>query len=249
MDGSAREVVARIVGDGYEGLEAVAWAWEDGEWGSLVGDSGLRVVGQIIVEDVEAAARQLDQVAGRCERVNAHTGKDWWDEERGARLMEDVMALAGERGLPVSFETHRGRSLYHPVVTERFLGLLPGLRLTADYSHFACVCESHLEDQAARLAGFAGRVDYVHARVGHPEGPQVGDPRAARWSGSLDAHLGWWDWIRSSIQSRGEGEMLVNPEFGPPDYQWTEPETGRVLAEVEEVSRWTRDLLRGRWGA
>ena len=37
------------------------------------------------------------------------------------------------------------------------------------------------------------QTDHIHARIGHPQEPQVSDLRAPECKDAMDAHLQWWD--------------------------------------------------------
>ena len=52
------------------------------------------------------------------------------------------------------------------------------------------VHESGLEDQAENLELAIAHADYIHARVGYAEGPQIPDPRAPEWQHAVERHLG-----------------------------------------------------------
>jgi hypothetical protein len=59
------------------------------------------------------------------------------------------------------------------------------------------------------------RVERIHARIGHPQGPRVNDPRVPEWEDTVKAHFAWWD----VVAERKKGErMTVLTEFGPPGY-------------------------------
>ena len=68
------------------------------------------------------------------------------------------------------------------------------------------------------------RADHIHARIGHPEGPQVNDPRAPEWEAAVKAHFGWWDKIVERKKKAGE-RLTILTEFGPADYMPTMPYT------------------------
>ncbi len=104
-----------------------------------------------------------------------------------------------------------------------------------------------LDDQmdAVRLA--AERTVHLHARVGHEEGPQVPDPRSPQWGAYVDHFEAMWDLIYAAHADRGEPVLTIDPEFGPPNYLWTDPSNGRALADQEAVSTYVRDRLKSRW--
>lgn len=178
--------------------------------------------------------------------INCHSGKDFHNFERNKACMDFTIGLAKRSGIPILHETHRGRALFAAHVTREFVEKTPDLRLTLDVSHWCNVHESLLADQAETLDLILPRVDHVHARVGHPEGPQVSDPRAPEWKNAVDAHLGWWDRIAS--QKRAEGRMLtILTEFGPPDYMPTLPYTRQPLADQWDINAHVMQALRKRY--
>ena len=93
-------------------------------------------------------------------------------------------------------ETHRSRSLFDPWRLPSRLQRFPLLRLTADLSLGCAVTERLLTPDLAPVQAMAGRVDHIHARVGHPQGPSVSHPFAPEWA-ELDAHRRCWQlfWI------------------------------------------------------
>ncbi len=86
----------------------------------------------------------------------------------------------------------------------------------------------------------------IHARVGHPEGPQVSDPRAPEWHNALEAHLGWWQRIVDHQKTLGTSVLPITPEFGPPDYMPTLPYTRQPVANLWDINVYMRELLKQR---
>lgn len=208
----------------------------------------LAVTTLLFAENVEDFQRDLNEAkALGADSINVHAGKDWWSFQQGCMFFEQALEIVEGSGLPVSFETHRGRLLFDPSSAAAYLRKFPGLRLTADFSHWTCVCESMLHDQAESLDLAVRHTGLLHARVGHEEGPQVPDPRSPQWAGHVERFLEIWDGIKSAAEARGESVLRVDPEFGPPNYLWTDPQDGRPLADLLAVCNWTRDTLRERW--
>jgi sugar phosphate isomerase/epimerase len=238
------ERLQRIEAAGFEGIEApiadIAAARAAG-WTKPA-------IGMAFVELAEALKKDLDQAAKHdLESVTVHAGRHRWTPSEGAKFFDEALRVVEASKLKVNFETHRGRLLYEPVQTAEYVRQFPELHLVADFSHWACVTESLLGDQDDHLQAAIPRVRHLHARVGHEEGPQVPDPRSERWSGHVEAFGKMWDRIRQAHIDRGEAEMTVDPEFGPPNYLWSDPVTGRPLADLFDVCVWMRDTLRTRW--
>ena len=123
---------------------------------------------------------------------------------------------------------------------------IPELRVTFDVSHWCNVHESLLADQPETIEMTLQRVDHIHARIGHPEGPQVNDPRAPEWEAAVKAHLAWWDKVVDLKKQKGD-TLTVLTEFGPPDYMPTLPYTLQPLADQWAVNVYMMHLLRNRY--
>jgi sugar phosphate isomerase/epimerase len=180
--------------------------------------------------------------------INLHAGVDAWDDGAAAEFLAGLCADAAGLGVALACETHRGRILHTPWRTLALCRRVPDLRLTADYSHFAVVCERLLDDQGDTLAALAPRVVHFHARVGSAQGPQVPDPFAAGAQSAVAAHLGWWDGILDARRAAGLGPLTVVPEFGPPPYAHTDPGSGVPLVDVPSVCDGMMRRLCGRYG-
>jgi hypothetical protein len=127
-----------------------------------------------------------------------------------------------------------------------FMEKMASLRLTLDISHWCNVHESLLADQQETVALAISRTGHIHARIGHPEGPQVNDPRAPEWKSVVEAHFGWWD--RIVEQKKKEGTRLtILTEFGPADYMPTIPYTRQPVANQWEINVHMLNTLRARY--
>jgi len=175
--------------------------------------------------------------------VNSHTGRDIFTLEQNLLVFRAAAHLEGEVGTRVLHETHRGRALYSAPATSVLLDALPGLRLTADFSHWCCVHESLLEDQEDTVQKAIDASGHIHARVGHAEGPQVTHPGAPEWKDAVAAHVGWWKRIASRHQREGASQLTVCPEFGPVPYMPTLPWTRQPVADLWEITMYMKDFL------
>jgi hypothetical protein len=108
------------------------------------------------------------------------------------------------------------------------------------------VSESLLEDQPETVDLTLQRVDHIHARIGHQEGPQVNDPRAPEWKNAADAHFTWWDKVIEIKKQKGDVQTILT-EFGPPTYMPTLPYTQQPLADQWAINVYMKDLLRKRY--
>ena len=179
--------------------------------------------------------------------INSQSGKDFFSFAHNKAILERAAAIAEETGVKIIHETHRGRFSFSTTVTLSFLEALPGLRLTADFSHWCNVAESFLQDQPEAMRAAVARADHIHARVGFPQGPQVNDPRAPEWTEALDHHLAWWDAIVAEHRRRKSDALTITPEFGPAPYMPAMPYSREPLSNQWEINLYMKDLLGTRY--
>jgi sugar phosphate isomerase/epimerase len=178
--------------------------------------------------------------------INCHSGKDYFSFDQNRALMDFSLDIGAKSGIPVYHETHRGRSLFAAHTTRNFIEKIPNLRLCLDISHWCNVHESLLGDQKETVDLALSRVDHIHARVGHPEGPQVSDPRAPEWDGAVKAHYAWWDKVVETKRKEGK-IMTILTEFGPPDYLPTLPYTRQPVANQWDINVFMMQQLKKRY--
>lgn len=245
MSGTLDEKLEKIKTAGYDGFED--WVQPHPLIKPAVERSGIGYLAMVQGNTPEQFKRDLGE-AYDCgaAKVTVHFGSPTWTEGEMAAFLEKALKATEDVPFQVNFETHRGRGFYEPMHTARLLRRFDTLHLVADLSHWAVVTESLLGGYKDAMTLMYERTRHIHARVGHEEGPQVSDPRAPQWKGQLDAHLGWWDAIRAEHLKRGEKEITVDPEFGPPHYMPTTAE-GKPTADLWDVSLWMTNLLRARW--
>lgn len=178
--------------------------------------------------------------------INCHSGRDWFSEEANNEFIRFTIEKSKASGVPIYHETHRSRILFAAHVARRYMERFQELKLTLDISHWCNVHESMLTDQADTVQLALQRTAHIHARVGHPEGPQVNDPRAPEWEKIVARHLGWWDEVIKRRKANGKTTTILT-EFGPPDYMPTEPYTRKPLADQWAVNVYMMQLLRKRY--
>ncbi len=179
--------------------------------------------------------------------INCHSGKDHFPVEENSKFIDHTIKVAKETGHIICHESHRGRILFAAHITKQYIQKFPDLRMTLDISHWCNVHESLLHDQEETVQLALQHVDHIHARIGHPEGPQVNDPRAPEWESAVKRHLEWWDKIIQSKIKNGVKQMTILTEFGPPDYMPTLPYTRQVLADQWAINEHMMHLLRKRY--
>ncbi len=99
-------------------------------------------------DQLDDFARKLDQALPLHPRfATTMAGSDLWTFRDSVRFLTAAHELAKERGLRVGFETHRSRSLFHPIRTRELLAELPPIELTLDFSHWCVVTERLVLDE------------------------------------------------------------------------------------------------------
>lgn len=253
--GSLRANLTMAKEAGFDGIEmgVPADAAQKDELRALLEELGLVLVAQQWTKGANPAehARSFEEQYRRGTElhpllVNSHTGRDIYSLKENLVIFHTAEKLEKSIGVPVAHELHRGRPTYSSVSTLELLDALPNMHLTADFSHWCCVHESLLEDQEAQVMTAIARTRHIHARVGHAEAPQVPDPRVEEWRPAVEAHLRWWQAIVNSRKAAGDGSLTICPEFGPPPYLVTLPDTGRPIVDLWTVNRYMKDFLRDR---
>ena len=257
--GTIDEYCANVKKEGYDGIE-IWWPLEKAEQDKLF--SALRKF-QLEVgfltgghessykEHFDSFSKMIDVAATNTTQrplyINCHSGRDYFDYDQNKTFIDHTTELAKRTGIKICHETHRSRMLYSAPVARRFIQTIPDLRITLDVSHWCNVHETLLQDQQETVDMTLERVDHIHARIGHPEGPQVNDPRAPEWKDAANAHFEWWDKIVERKKKNGE-VLTVLTEFGPPDYMPTEPYSRKPLSDQWAVNVYMMQLLRKRYG-
>jgi sugar phosphate isomerase/epimerase len=259
FQGTMDEFCAKVKKEGYDGIELwwptnnkkaqddifAALKKYDLEIGFLCGGSQSNPQEHLefYKKMIDAAARQNIQ---RPLYINNHSGRDHFSFDDNKKFIEHTQALAKETGILICHETHRGRMLFAAHITRKFIESFPELRLTLDISHWCNVHESLLADQQETVEMALSRTDHIHARIGHPEGPQVNDPRAPEWEPVVKQHFEWWDKIVERKKKNGELVTILT-EFGPPDYMPTLPYTKQPLGNQWEINVHMMQVLRKRY--
>lgn len=175
--------------------------------------------------------------------INSHTGRDYYSFEENCKLFELCEKIESQSGVKIVHETHRGRALYSTGNTKQFFNKYTSLKITADFSHWCCVSESLLNEQQDFLETAMQRAEYIHARVGNQQSPQINHPAAPEHKEAVDAHMLWWAKILSLAKEKGNKEFWVCTEFGPSPYMQTLPFTNQVVAEQLEVNLHIKKLI------
>jgi len=258
FEGSTDAFCEKVKGAGYDGIE-VWWPTQPKaqeelfaalkKWGLVVGflvggsDPDPQKHFTQFRNMVEPAATQKIQPPLY---INCHSGRDHFSYEQNKAFIDLTTQLSQTTGVIICHESHRSRILYSAPVARQFIEKNPALRMTLDISHWCCVHESLLTDQEETVNLALSRTDHIHARIGHPEGPQVNDPRAPEWEAAVARHFSWWDKVLERKKQEGK-TMTMLTEFGPPDYMPTLPYTRQPLGNQWDINVYMMNLLRKRY--
>jgi len=261
--GNLEQAIARAHGLGFDGLEANL---QHPALGSLPAPTvrqtlqreGLKLIVEVVtggdyVPDLACSWQQhlaqLDALLCQAEalgpiRISVITGSDSWDDDVQHHFLSAVLERLESCSTPVSLETHRSRSLFNPWRIAAMVQQLPRLRLTADISHWCAVSERLMTPDLAPIAAIADRVDHIHARVGHAQGPSVTHPFAPEWAQALEAHRRCWQLFVERQRARGLGVSTITPEFGPDGYLPSLPFTAMPVADLDAINTAMAQWLR-----
>ncbi|TVY09519.1 sugar phosphate isomerase/epimerase [Paenibacillus cremeus] len=244
MQGSLEEQFAAIAAAGcYQGIEAgLPRKEEASQFRELLDRYGFQYIAMVFTGEDDHAASFEKQATAAAEfnpvLINSHSAKDSMPYDQQQPFFEHALRVERAIGIPVAHETHRGRAMFTPWTTAALLRDFPELKITADFSHWCCVCESLLADQLDNLKLAFERAYHIHARVGYAEGPQVPHPAAPEYAEELSAHEAWWQEIFKARAAAGQTEFTLTPEFGPPGYLHTLPFTNQPVANLWDVCLW-----------
>lgn len=190
-------------------------------------------------QHIERIDRLLDYAAELSpEFINMLPGNDRWPMSQQVDFFGTVQAMADQRGIVCSFETHRGTSLYSPWLTLDLIRQLPDLRFTTDISHWVLVSERLLNDPLDDLSAFIEKVHHVQARVGYAQGPQTPHPAAPEYADALAFHQSIWKSVWLQHLKQGRATTTVTTEFGPDGYLHHLPFTNVPVADLSSLNDW-----------
>jgi hypothetical protein len=252
MEGSLEQQFERIAAAGYSGIESplpqameelLGFPAEDKEFRRLLERYNLDYIAMVFSGGADHAESFREQVERAMTYgpilINSHSARDSMSFEEQAAFFEKALAIELKANIPVGHETHRGRAMFTPWTTGALLREYPELKLTADFSHWVCVCESLLGDQTENLNLAIERTVHIHSRVGYAQGPQVTHPASPEYTLELATHLDWWRAVMQDRVRTGR-ELTFTPEFGPVGYMHTLPFTAQPVTDLWEVCLWMK---------
>lgn len=192
--------------------------------------------------------------------INVHAGLDAWSRDEALDFLEFCLNEI-EQTIPsitVTFETHRQRLFGSPFQTRDLLteASISKLKLNADLSHWYCACERVFDAEDDRdkwwpelLMSVSDRCEYIHARFGWAQGPQIADPAAPECMMDKSLQLQVWKKLMKEQKKRDPptishgNHIYISPEFGPPPYMQVEPHTQKPVASLSDAVSHTKNLL------
>jgi len=253
----------KVAGVGYSGVEVfpLQAMHERNDALQALADNGLEFAliqaelnGMLSFDEYKAALKNNLEILVNYQAngikptfINSQTGREYYSYDQMAECFDICDQFSRESGISIIHETHRNKWSYAAHVVKDYLQRRPGIRLALDISHWFCVSESYLEDQQDAITLAIKHADHIHARVGHIQGPQVTDPRAAENSGALLHHLACWDrWINAQ-QDAGKDFCTITPEFGPHPYMAYQSFTTQPVADQWDINYYMKQLLADRY--
>jgi len=262
--GPIEDAIAQVQAAGFDGLEGAAPmdATQRKHFGEAIRAAGLSYIGEIsttgyAIPDPGSSVQQhvdaFEQIMDRTLEVgprffSSMAGNDLWSFAESIEFLTRAQAIVEDRGVRCGFETHRSRTLYHPVRTLELLREAPPLEITLDLSHWCVVTERlPLDELPEVLALCAERTLHIQPRVGYDQGAQVPDPRAPEHAGDVEAHFRWWQEVWAGQKARGFEVVTMTPEFGPDGYLHCEPFTQKPVGDLWEINTYMGNLARKRF--
>ena len=190
--------------------------------------------------------------------INVHAGVDAWSNEEAKEFLEFCLTEIQDTAPPdivVTFETHRQRLFGNPFQTRDLLSFLSStlpisskLKLNADLSHWYCSCERvfNAKDDRDRwwpdlISKISQRCEYIHARFGWAQGPQMADPSAAECETERNLQIDVWKIL--ILEREHKGVVYMSPEFGPPPYMPVHPHSQEPVASLSDAVSYTKTVL------
>jgi sugar phosphate isomerase/epimerase len=252
MEGSLESQFERIAAAGFDGIESPAPAVIEQYFGfpaeerlfrQLLEQYNLDYIAMVFTggdNHTESFNRQVEHALTFTPvLINSHSARDNMPLAEQLAFFDNAQKVEQKIRTPIAHETHRGRAMFTPWTTAALLREFPALNITADFSHWVCVCESLLGDQKENLELAIRGTVHIHSRVGYAHGPQVPHPAAPEYELELRAHEFWWKQIVDTHANAGT-QLTVTPEFGPPDYMPRLPFTNQPAADLWQVCLWMK---------
>jgi hypothetical protein len=214
-------------------------------------------------EDFQKQLRECQELIGLVKQggfINVHAGLDAWSKEQAVEFLEFCLKeIEQTADITVTFETHRQRLFGSPFQTRELLlsPSLANLKLNTDLSHWYCACErvfNPAEDRDKNwwpelVALIASRCEYIHARFGWAQGPQMADPSAKECEADRKLQVQVWKTLVEAQLQRDPptaahcNHIYASPEFGPTPYMPVKPHTQEPVASLPDAVCYTKIVI------
>jgi len=196
--------------------------------------------------------------------VNVHAGVDAWSNDEVVQFLKFCFAEIEQTApdITVTFETHRQRIFGSPFQTRELLALSSlsdskYLKLNADLSHWYCACERVFdpknEDRDKWWPGVLGliapRCEYIHARFGWAQGPQMADPSAPECEKDRNLQVEIWKELvleqqkPDHVGGGGTRNIFISPEYGPAPYLAVQPHSQEPISPLPAAVSYTKKII------
>lgn len=210
-------------------------------------------------EDFRKQLRECRELLKLVEKggfINVHAGVDAWSSDEAVDFLgfccQEIGDTCSSDAVTVTFETHRQRLFGSPFQTRDLLARFESehLKLNADLSHWYCACErvfnpsDEIRDQwwPSLLQSIAPKCEYIHARFGWAQGPQMADPSAPECERDRNLQIGVWkELVRERLLRKRE--VFVSPEYGPAPYLAWKPHTMEPVASLPGAVSYTKKVI------
>ena len=235
---------------GYAGIESgLGFISDPDSFRSGLKQFGLEFIGQVHtggftkghsvaehLSSLEAGVRKLLPLEPVL--INIHSGEDTWPLDAMHQYFRGAEQLEKTFSVPFAHETHRGRCLFHPAVARILIDEHPEIKVIADLSHWVCVCERLLGDQAETLARLAERPCTFTAEWVTRKDRKCPIRAGNTWLRNARRSKSWWRMIFHAMGRRGLSFFSFCPEYGPAPYMPLLPFTGMPVADLEGICQW-----------
>ena len=181
--------------------------------------------------------------------VNVISGVMPMRPEEAVPVVRRWIGEAGDRHMPLLFETHRDGLLNDLYFTLQLMELVPEMRLCADLSHFVVDRELRAPVPARDrkyISSVLERSDCFQGRIASREQVQIqiDFPQHQQW---VEIFKGWWKEGMRLWRQRNEADatLVFLCELGPPPYAITDAnqqELSNRWDESLQIRDWVREI-------
>ncbi len=247
------EAFAMVAAAGFDGMcldPSVSEIAENRAYQELFAKHGLGCMINAFPDTPDDMSPLLDfAVAMDASMVNVISGVMPLLPEDAISTVRRWIDEAGERQMPLLFETHRDSLLNDLYFTLQLMDLVPEMRLCADLSHFVVdreLCAPVPTRDQEYVNAILERSDCFQGRVASREQVQVqlSFPQHQVW---VEIFKSWWKAGMWSWRTRNDEDatLVFLCELGPPPYAMTDKrqqELSNRWDESLQIRDWVRDI-------